>query len=141
MIVLLLLSPLVRAEACGTPENFAALVGLILDTGQASEYGISLADEERADKHYASFVPPDYLVNTPMPELHMSQETWTKQGRTDHIDQWIIKFTVDGTYVLHRELAEQDQRLVHERPLPTDGSEMIACNIFRAFLKTLPSSR
>jgi hypothetical protein len=141
IIVLPLLAAPGWAEGCTTPENFAALVGVILDQGQPTEYGVSVADDQRADKHYASFVPPDLLVSAATPELHMSQETWTRQGRVDHIDQWIIKFTLNGTFVLHRELAELDKQLLHETQLPTEGVDQVTCNIFRAFLGDLPTSR
>ena len=69
----------------------------------------------------------------------MVQETWTKQGERVHIDQWIIQFTVQGTYVVHKELAEEDSRLVDEKQLPTDGVEMVICNVFGAFLPLLPA--
>jgi len=124
----LLLVPGAWAQQCTTPENFAALVELIMDKGRPSGYGLSVANDQRADKYYASFIPSD------LPELHLIQELWTTEGHTDRIDQWIIQFTVHGMRVFHRELTERDQMLVLERQLPTTEVEAVACNIFHAFL-------
>ena len=89
--VLLFLSPGLWAQQCRTPENFSALIDLIMDKGQPSGYGLSVSNDARADKYYASFIPSD------VPELHLIQEIWTSEGNTDRIDQWIIQFTVRGT--------------------------------------------
>ena len=51
-IVLLLLAPAVWAQGCNTPENLSALVDLIVSNGQPSGYGLSLSDEQSADRHY-----------------------------------------------------------------------------------------
>ena len=132
VLLLLLPAPAVWAQSCNTPENIAALVDLIVSNGQPSGYGLSLSDERNADRHYVSFIPAD------LPELHMVQETWTTQGERVHIDQWIIQFTVQGRYVVHKELAEEDSRLVGEKQLPTAGVEAVICKVFDAFLPLFP---
>ncbi len=134
-IALLLLAPLVWAEGCKTPENFAALVELIVEMGQPSDYGLSLVKDERSGKYYASLVRGD------LPELYITQERWTRRGHRNRIDQWIMKFTVDDTYVLHKELVEKDHRFVREKRLSNTGADAVECNIFRAFLGALPNSK
>jgi hypothetical protein len=133
--ILLLLTPGLWAEQCRTSENFSALVDLILDKGRPSGSGLSVANDQRADKYYASFFPSD------LPELHLIQEIWTTEGHTDRIDQWILQFTVRGTQVYHRELTEENQTLVQERQLPITEVEAVACNIFHAFLPDTPGPR
>jgi hypothetical protein len=133
-IALLLSSPLVWAEGCKNPENFAALVELIVEKGQPSDFGLILAKNESSGKYYASLVRGD------LPELYIAQEMWTRRGRKNLIDQWIMKFTVDDTSVLHKELVEKDHRFVSEKRLSNDGSDAVECKIFRVFLKASPNS-
>jgi hypothetical protein len=45
---------------------------------------------------------------------------------------------VQGTYVFHKELAEEHSRLVEEKQLPTEGVETVICNVFGAFLSQSP---
>jgi hypothetical protein len=106
---------------------------LIVDVGQPSDYGLSLADNERPEKYYASLVRGD------LPELYMMREKWRRRGHSYRIDQWIMKFTVDGNSVLHKELREQDHRVVREKRLSNKGADAVGCYIFRAFLGTLPT--
>jgi hypothetical protein len=130
---LLLFAPLVWAEGCKSPENFAALVELIVEMGQPSDYGLSLVKDERSGKYYASLVRGD------LPELYITQERWTRRGRRNRVDQWIMKFTVGDTYVLHKELVEKDHRFVREKRLSNTGADAVECKIFRAFLRALPN--
>jgi len=132
-IALLLFAPLVWAEGCKSPENFAALVELIVEMGQPSDYGLSLVKDERSGKYYASLVRGD------LPELYITQERWTRRGRRNRVDQWIMKFTVGDTYVLHKELVEKDHRFVREKRLSNTGADAVECKIFRAFLRALPN--
>jgi len=134
-IACLLLAPPALAGGCKTPENFAALVELIVDLGQPSDYGLSLVKDERSDRYYAS------LVRGKLPELYITQEKWNGRGRKKRIDQWIMKFTVDDTYVLHKELVEKDHRFVREKPLSNKGVAAVECKIFRAFLGVLPNEK
>jgi hypothetical protein len=135
VVALLLPAPPAFADGCTTPENFAALVELIVDVGQSSDYGLSLVDDQKSYKYYAS------LVRGEFPELHLTQERWSRRGHGDRIDQWIMKFTVNGAYVLHKQLVEKDRRLVHEKRLPNKGADAVECNIFRVFLGALKNSR
>jgi hypothetical protein len=134
-IAWLLLAPLVWAEGCKSPANFAALVELIVEMGQPSDYGLSLEKNESSGKYYASLVRGD------LPELYITQERWTKRGRRNRIDQWIMKFTVDDTYVLHKELLEKDHRFVREKRLSNKGVDAVECKIFSVFLGALPNSK
>jgi hypothetical protein len=134
-IALLLSAPLVSAEGCKSPENFAALVELIVETGQPWDYGLSLVKDEKSSKYYASLVRGD------LPELYITQERWSRWHRRNRIDQWIMKFTVDDTYVLHKELVEKDHRFVREKRLSNKGVDAVECKIFRAFLRVLPNSK
>ena len=59
------------------------------------------------------------------------------RGGRKRVDQWIMKFTFDGTYILHKQMAEKDYRLVHEKRLSNKGSDMVECDIFSVFLGTL----
>jgi hypothetical protein len=127
-IALVLLAPMAWAEGCKSPANFAALVELIVEMGQPSDYGLGLLRDEKSGKYYASLVPGD------LPELYITQERWTGRGHKKRIDQWIMKFTVDDTEVLHKELVEKDQRVVREKQLSNRGADAVACNIFRALL-------
>ena len=80
MVVLLLCCPLLRAEVCTTPENLAALATRILNTGHASNFGFSLRDEGKAERHMFYWFLPNSLIKNSGPELHMVQETWTKRA-------------------------------------------------------------
>ena len=131
-IALLLPVPPAWAEGCRTPQNFAALVELIVRVGQTSDYGLTLASDENPYKYYASLVRGD------LPELHLTRERWSRQSRgRNRVDQWVMNFTFDGTYILHKQMAEKDHRPVHEKRLSDKGSEMVECNIFSVLLGTL----
>ena len=131
-IALLLPAPTAWAEGCRTPQKFAALVELIVRVGQTSDYGLTLASDEKPYKYYASLVRGD------LPELHLTREKWKMQSRgRKRVDQWIMKFTFDGTYILHKQIAEKDHRLVHEKRLSNKGSDLVECDIFSVFLGTL----
>jgi hypothetical protein len=132
VIALLLPVPPAWAEGCRTPQNFAALVELIARVGQTSDYGLTLASDEKPYRYYASLVRGD------LPELHLTRERWSRQLRgRNRVDQWVMKFTFDGTYILHKQIAEKDHRLVHEKRLSNKGSDMVECNIFSVLLGTL----
>jgi hypothetical protein len=135
IVAILLAAPLAWTEGCKTPENFAALVELVVNVGQSSDYGLTLMDDEKSQKYYASLVRADF------PELHLTQEKWTRRRRRDRVDQWIMIFTVDGTSVLHKQLVEKNHRLVGEKRLSNKGADRVECNVFRVFLPALRNSK
>ena len=132
----LVLAPLALAQGCGTPKNFEALVELVVNEGEPSDYGLSLTADEKPHKYYASLVRGEDL-----PELYMIQEKRARRGRKEHIDQWILKFTAEDTSVVHKALWEKDHRLLREKRLSSKGADEVGCGIFRAFLGTSPSPR
>ena len=129
--LILMLSPLAWAQACETPKNFAALVELIADVGEPSEFGSTLTENGRPEKYYAT------LIRGEFPELLLIREKWTKKGQKNRIDQWVLKYTVNGTFVWHKELREKGQRVV--QPLSTKGADVVGCQIFSAFLGSTKS--
>jgi hypothetical protein len=126
--LILMVSPLAWAQGCGTPKNFAALVGLLVDVGQPSELGLSLIDNEGPEKYYAT------LVRGEFPELFLTKEKWTKRHRQNRIDQWVLKYAIDSSSVLHKELREKGQHVVREKHLSTKKADGVECQIFGVFL-------
>jgi hypothetical protein len=128
-MMLLLSTPLAWAQGCGTPQSFAAMVALIVNEGEPADYGLSLAAEERPYKYHASLVR-----GTTLPELYLMREKWTRRGNKDRVDQWVMKFTAEGSSVLHKEMLEENHRLVREKRLSNKGADQVGCHIFRKFL-------
>jgi len=130
----LLLPATAWAEQCNTADNFAALVELVVDAGRTTDYGITLANEQKSRKYYAALVRGD------LPELHLTQQSWHRRWRQERVDLWIMRFTVYDTYIVHKQLVEKNHRLVREKRLSSKGVDAVECNVFHAFLGTLRTS-
>ena len=129
LMLVVLSTPLAWAQGCGTPQTFAAMVELIMNEGEPADYGLSLAAEERPYQYHASLVR-----GTALPELYLTRERWTRRGNKDRIDQWVMEFAPEGNSVLHKELWEQNHRLLREKRLSNKGADQVGCHIFRKFL-------
>lgn len=105
------------------------LIELIKQDGrEIPEIGMYLEYKEGELHQYATIVPSDH--DPKRPDLSLIEETWTRQGDKDVIEQWII--TDEGP--THRLMVEEDGAVISIEPLDTDQAEDVRCRVIERFL-------